>query len=651
MNVKEENNVIKLKKDVVKNIAIVFLTVMLLLTFFSNSIMNKSLPEVATQYVQSGTITEKIRGTGIVEADDPYSVMVTDTRVIDSVAVKVGDEVTKDQILFYLQDSESAELEEAQKALEDLILKYTTGALTGEMTDSAYYNATTGKVLGMNTYEAQIEAAKTRVKNAQDTVDSLTRQMAVVDGQTTASSDAEIAQAKLDLEKAQQEQANAKERYAALKAIVDAGDGGESAAKNEYELAKLKYDNAKQIYDNAQTQIKTAIKLTYNTVIIELKNYEKYENTYAQINSENDLISTIFTEDNQINSVALNDWQTESNYPTSDYNAFTKAFEDYINAKTNADSKNSAYVSAKSKAIAYSDADSKLSSAEADCNNANNKVSELQTKITTLTNAQTANTAGNQQLSKDLALKKSDAELELSKAKEAQAQLLTDISKTLDLANQNSIIRDQQEKVAKLKEKASGAVVTSPVDGTILSIAKKAGESTSASDALATIQVAGKAMTMNFSVTAEQAKKVSIGDTASLQNAWYYSDDIRIVLTKIANDPNNPGKNKLLMFNVEGAVSNGESLNVSLGQNPREYSMVVPNSAIREDSHGKFIFTIEEKSTPFGNRYKAKRADVEVITSDDSNTAIKADIDSWSYVITTSNKPIESGQQVRLSDR
>ena len=40
------------RKDTVKNLIIIFLTIMLLLTFFSNTIMNYSLPQVATQYVQ-----------------------------------------------------------------------------------------------------------------------------------------------------------------------------------------------------------------------------------------------------------------------------------------------------------------------------------------------------------------------------------------------------------------------------------------------------------------------------------------------------------------------------------------------------------------------------------------------------------------------
>lgn len=64
------------RRDWVKNAAIIFLTVMLVLTFFSNTIMNYSLPEVATQYVQRGSITAKVRGTGNVEATDPYNVMV-----------------------------------------------------------------------------------------------------------------------------------------------------------------------------------------------------------------------------------------------------------------------------------------------------------------------------------------------------------------------------------------------------------------------------------------------------------------------------------------------------------------------------------------------------------------------------------------------
>ena len=167
---------------------------------------------------------------------------------------------------------------------------------------------------------------------------------------------------------------------------------------------------------------------------------------------------------------------------------------------------------------------------------------------------------------------------------------------------------------------------------------------------MATIQLEGQVLTLSFSVTTEQAKKVKVGQSASAQNAWAY-EDLSAVLTSITNDSTDPNGHKVLNFEVSGSdLSAGQSLSLVMGENAVTYDLVVPNSAIREDTKGKFIYTIEEKGTPFGNRYKAKRVDVEVIVSDDINTAINAEIDSWAYVITTSDKPISQGQQVRLSD-
>ena len=74
----------------------------------------------------------------------------------------------------------------------------------------------------------------------------------------------------------------------------------------------------------------------------------------------------------------------------------------------------------------------------------------------------------------------------------------------------------------------------------------------------------------------------------------------------------------------------------------------MPNSAIREDSNGKFVLVVESKSSPLGNRYIATRADITVIASDDNSSAIQGALYGNEFVITTSTKPIEAGQQVRL---
>ena len=644
-NETNDKDTIKLKKDVIKNIAIVFLTIMLILTFFSNSIMNKSLPEVATKNVQSATISEKIRGTGVVEADDPYNVMVKDSRKIASVAVKVGDTVEKDQVLFYLEDGDSEELEKAQRDLEDLIYKYTAGSLTGEMSPQAYDQATSGQVSTMAVYEARIEAARARVKSAQETVDSIARQQTIASGNT--GSDADINDTKLELEKAQTELANAKAKYDEIKAVVDGGDYNVAAVQSELEYAELEKANAKSGYESEQERIVTTIREKAADASV-VNSFKQKNEAYAECTDADSIIAIIFEEDKTIkNAEALNHWTEVVGY---DIEEFTVKYKAYTDAQANYSKKKDEADTAAANSKAYNDARNKLPGVESDYNSAKNKVDELQTKVSRMTNELSENKAGNQQLINDLAVRKADADIELARAKEDQAQLLLDISKTLDLANQNSIIREQREKVEKLRADATGATVNSPVDGIILTIGKKAGETTTASDPLATIQVSGKPMFMNVAVTAEQAKKVNIGDTASLQNSWYYGDNVMIKLAKIINDPKNPGKGRLLVFSVEGEVSNGESLSISLGQRAREFEKVVPNSAIKEDKRGKFIYIIEEKGTPFGNRYKAKRVDVEVLVSDDVNTAINAEIESWTYVITTSDKPISAGQQVRLAD-
>ena len=178
----EEKNTTK-RREWVKNAAIIFLTIMLLLTFFSNTIMNYSLPEVATQYVQTGTITAKVRGTGKVEASDPYNVIAKESRVITSVAVKQGDIVEKDQVIYYLEESESDELTKAEQELEDLELNYMKGLFGANVSPEVITKVANGNIDSFSQLQAKVtdmqnrlETAKKRVEECQKNVDDLTLQ-------------------------------------------------------------------------------------------------------------------------------------------------------------------------------------------------------------------------------------------------------------------------------------------------------------------------------------------------------------------------------------------------------------------------------------------------------------------------------------------
>lgn len=103
-------------REWVKNAAIIFLAVLLVLTFFSNTIMNRSLVEVATARVTDGNIVAKVRGTGTVTASGKHQVKATKTRTVRSVMVKAGQEVQTGDVLFILGEGDGDELEQAEQA-------------------------------------------------------------------------------------------------------------------------------------------------------------------------------------------------------------------------------------------------------------------------------------------------------------------------------------------------------------------------------------------------------------------------------------------------------------------------------------------------------------------------------------------------------
>ena len=233
--------------------------------------------------------------------------------------------------------------------------------------------------------------------------------------------------------------------------------------------------------------------------------------------------------------------------------------------------------------------------------------------------------------------------------KESQiAELLAQMSTESGLEAQLAEIQEQRELIAELKETSQGGDVTAPVSGTVQNIALTAGTTTITGEQLATILPDGTEYTMEVSVTREQAQRLSVGEIADIQNSWYYSN-VTCVLQQIKTDKTDPAAKRILVFKVEGDVADGQSLSISIGQKSANYDNIVPNSAIREDNNGKFVLIVSQKSSPLGNRYYAERVDVEVLASDDTRSAITGDL-NWDYIITTSTKPVEAGQLIRLAD-
>lgn len=678
----EEKNTTK-RREWVKNAAIIFLTIMLLLTFFSNTIMNYSLPEVATQYVQTGTITAKVRGTGKVEASDPYNVIAKESRVITSVAVKQGDIVEKDQVIYYLEESESDELTKAEQELEDLELNYMKGLFGANVSPEVITKVANGNIDSFSQLQAKVtdmqnrlEAAKKRVEECQKNVDDLTLQSTKDTnnaGVSTKNEELTKDQATTDLTEAQNrfekdkaatiaslnaQIAEVSSQIADLEKLITStgtGTGSTTGITDSYYAKKAMavgnlYDKMKLIYDAAQKDIELNSKIPASAGDKKTSTPEEMQNTLATTKS-------IFSQlQNVINAVQ----GKADSYTTlfADYNAALLVVQ---NIEQNASDINKNYgdqqTSLSSKKAELANLQKKLAEVQAITASSDGGVQDAQNRLNqanrnileiTTANSQTSVVWQNRLADANAALKNAQAVYDL--LKEEQTSLAADINAELDLSKTNKDIQKKKEEIEKLKEKSMGSAVKAPVAGTITTVKYVAGETTQPEDVMAVIQPEGKGFTLSISVTNEQAKKVQIGDMAELQNSWYY-EDARVMLSAIKPDPDNPGTNKLLVFDVSGStIQADQSLSISVGQRSQEYELVVPNSAIREDNDGKFILTVESKSSPLGNRYIATRVGVEVLASDDNNSAISAPLYGWEYVITTSTKPVEAGKQVRLAD-
>lgn len=112
------------KREIIKTVLIIFLAVMLVLTLLSNTIMNRSLSEITTERATSGKLTERVRGSGLVESNQSYEVKADGNRTINTIMVKTGQEVKKDDVLFTVGTEENEELETAEATLITLELEY-----------------------------------------------------------------------------------------------------------------------------------------------------------------------------------------------------------------------------------------------------------------------------------------------------------------------------------------------------------------------------------------------------------------------------------------------------------------------------------------------------------------------------------------------
>lgn len=585
------------RKDKIKNITIIFLLIMLVLTFFSNTIMNYSLVEVSTQMVTSGSLTTKVRGSGTVEASETYSVTIDETRKIATVNVKKDAEVTTGDLLFTLEDSDSDELDTAKKNLNDAQAAYESAVLAAGITVAERQSIENGKGSTLTEKQNAIAGAKQKVKDAQAAVDAAQANVDKIKAQIDALGNTTV------------------DTTAEEKAVLDA-ERVSSDAQDKLSAAEEVYTPAKAAYDSAVSDL-TAAQAAYDDTE---EAYNRAKTAWEKATDENDK-------------------KAKEEAKNAAESAMNKAKRQLDNCQKTV---NTCKASLESVSGTYETAKNNANNSKTALNNANYNLS-----VKKLTGSETAEANNLQAQLNQATTALSAANTALTNATGNSEKVTEKINGEVTISSAYKNVVELQEEVAKLQEKSIGTEITAPISGTVTDIAVTAGTTVNANDVMMTIQPENKAYTLQFSVTENQAKRIRVGDSAEVLNNWN-GNDITATVTNIHKDPQNRSSS-IVVCDVKGDVSVGDSYTLSIGQQSSNYDNIVPTSAIREDSNGSFLLIIESKSTPLGNRYYARRVDVEVITSDDKQSAVTGALEGYEYVITTTTKPVEENQQVRLA--
>lgn len=606
----------------VKNVAIIFLAVMLVLTFFSNTIMNASLPEAAVQYVQSGSITTQIRGTGTITAKEVYEVKTTTSRKVQSVLVTKDQEVKVGDVLLILAAGEGTETDELKTQLETAKYSYQQ------------------KLINMSGGGSEVTRAQEKLQEAIAARDAIAVNI--------TAEDIELAKVRYEA---------AKERYQQLTYELEDAGGYVEGGKG---------DTLKELSDAVN-----AAQLEYDSNCIRYKN-EKY---YIEDILASEAARQLY-KDKQACAEAIADVFAASTGSLNDYfetyAESTAAERNALGLKNYTFDPNASYVK------------DLPSQALADIAKGYNAIREARDALTKAQDAYNKAVESMQPQNEALNKQVTEAKREMD-ALEAEYKELSDKKTAYDTAKDNVIscenalqtllktsqldnleLSKMANEIAKLEAKleelsggekdaegnVTGGQIVSEVNGVVKEINVTAGNNTDPATAVMTIEVPDRGYTVSMNVTNEQAQKVTIGDTAEISTGYWGSSGLSGKLVGIRNNTSaGQSGGKQLVFDVTGSdITSGTQVSVSIGQRSQNYDTIVPNSALRSDSNGSFVLVIVAKSSPLGNRFVATRVDVTELAKDDVNTAVSGGLSAYDMVLTTATKPVEDGMLVRLPD-
>lgn len=574
---------------------VAFVAVLALLTFFSNTLMNLTIPKVMGAYASRGNLSYSNSARGTITVENQTEVKGLEGRTVDQVKVTNYDTVQAgDTILTLKPIEESEDLQSKRDRLKQL-------------ERDAEYDSRTDNTTDFTSYYDSINMAKATLSDAEDTLYAVQNKDAVEEENKQIINEESVKE--VSLEATVTEAAKTVEDIQKQIDAIDASIAPLQAQIDVYTAlgtpTPTPRPDAPETTEPAATEPETPVP-------------EGATATPTPSPSP----APVYDEDG-----------LDPTSPTYEMEKLMLKIRQYEDQKTALQSQ-------------LESAQTRLDEASAELAECQGKIKDAQAEIDALKQLPSEAAAHNAVTT---------ARNAVNTAQKALSDAQTAAGITEDKARDTA--EDREEEIAKLKKQieelekqAKVTEIKAPVGGYIYNIAVASGDALTAKTFVTyIIPETDRVCSVSFKFGSQAAQSIHVGMDLEITSGFIQGCTVQ----SIKPDPDNPRANKIVKCMVAGNDAwPGEEITVNAGRGNDNYKCVVPSSAVSEDNNGHFIYVIVGSSTPLGDKYTVKRVDVSIEATDGAATAIKGEgLDKYDVMIVVrAEKPLEDGQRVRLED-
>lgn len=579
-------------RDKVKQVAIKglagFLIIMVTLTGLSRTANALTTPQVTIALPKGGRIEHKIQGNGVLKAKDEESMEASSGLKVKDIFVEVDDRIKKGEPILELDAKELQEkLEMSQDDLAKLKLRL--------------------QQLGLNedysTVLSPLEEANNKVTKLEEEKLNATEK------------------GKVKISRGEQKIKQAEEDLLSAKKDLEAFKG--SNLEEQLKKAREEEDEAKRHLENQKYERDKALKRSEQAL------NEAKENFWMTAGQGVDITSA---------QQAVDRAEMEYNITKADWDRNVKDAE-------------TKFEKAKEKVaqLENGEVDQELLKQEEEKVKAAERTVEEQKRL------QEDLIVEQEELIKDL-----DRQIELAKK---EVELAVQKENNMDLEEQQSEQKQFIEKqlmqvdiAAKEKEIsriqkiiAEGGKLVAPTDGMIKEIKVEKGQTTTGGELVTFIGDESKYV-LEVELSQEKSEGIQVGDPVIVTLEGEKIPLENTIVENISYVQGEGGSKKKISISVPKGIP-GMNASFKVTNQSGQYNSIVPIEALKEDNGSYYVLVAKKKVTTLGEEMVAERVDVMKKESNESSVAVEGAFSPQDNIIIKSNKPIKSGDRVRLIEQ